>query len=166
MKKVLILYGVLVVAIAIFFFARGGSLFNFSFGGDSENTAKISNATAKVGNKTYKLILAKTDAEKVKGLSERNSLPKDTGMLFIFKDKAKYGFWMKNMKFPIDILYISDNKIVEIVENAPAPSKDQTPSSLPVYKPGVAVNYVLELNANEIKANKAKKGDSIELKGL
>lgn len=164
MKKVLILYGLLVLAIAIFFFARGGSFFNFNFNGN--NNSEVSKATAKVGNKTYKLILAKTDSEKVKGLSERDSLPKDQGMLFIFKDKAEYGFWMKNMKFPIDILYISDNKIVEIVENAPAPDKNTSPSNLPVYKPAEAVNYVLELNANEVKENKVKKGESVEFKGL
>lgn len=163
MKKVLILYGLLVIAIAIFFFARGGNFFNLNFTGG--NKSEVSNATAKVGSKTYKLILAKTDEEKIKGLSERDSLAKDTGMLFIFKEKGKYGFWMKKVKFPIDIIYISDTKIVDIIESAPAP-KDENTTSLPVYYPSEDINYVLELNAGEVKGNNVKKGDKIELKGL
>lgn len=165
MKKVLLLYGVLVVAIAIFFFVRGGSLFNFNFG-NRGNSTDVSKATATVGDKTYKLILARTEEEKIKGLSERDNLPKDTGMLFIFEEKAEHGFWMKNMRFPIDILYISDNKVVEIVENAPKPTENQDPSTLPIYRSGDPVNYVLELNANEVKENKVKEGDTVDLKGL
>lgn len=170
MKKVLILYGVLVVAIAIFFFARNSNFFNFNFAGRGNNATSsatiVSNATAKAGDKTYKLILAKTDKQKVLGLSGRDSLPKDTGMLFIFEEKGEYEFWMKNMKFPIDILYISDNKVVEIVENAPIPADNQDPSTLPVYAPGVPINYVLELAAGQVKENKVKEGDAIEFKGL
>lgn len=166
MKKVLILYGLLVLAIAIFFFARGSSFLNISLPGMGGNTTQTTNATTKIGDKTYKIIVAKSNEEKIKGLSERDSLPKDTGMLFVFEEKGEYGFWMKNMRFPIDIIYIDENKVVDIVENAPKPSENQDPSTLPVYKPASPVNYVLELNAGQVKESKLVVGDTIELKGL
>ena len=161
MKKVLIFYALLVVVIVVFAVSRGANLLNFG-GGDSGS----STITAKLGGKTYKLLLAKTDEEKKKGLSGRNSLPNDSGMLFIFSEKKIYPFWMKDMKFPIDIIYVNDDKIVDVVENAPAPTKDQTPSMLPIYKPSSEANYVLEVNANEFKNNKMKKGDTVTFKGV
>ncbi len=164
MKKVLVFYGILVIAIVIFALSRGFNLINFSLPGGS-NT-QVLGATTKAGEKTYKLIVAKTDEEKIKGLSGRDSLPKDTGMLFVFEEKGNHGFWMKNMKFPLDIVYISDNKVVEIIENAPAPSENQDPSTLPIYKPSEPANYVLELNAGQAKESNIKQGDTIELNDL
>lgn len=159
MKKVLLFYGLLIAALVIFLLARGTNFLNF--GGESS-----SNATAKIGSKTYKLILAKTDEEKIKGLSGRDNLASDTGMLFVFDKKGKHAFWMKDMKFPIDIIFINDNKITDIAQNAPPQSEGQLPSSLPVYKPSEDINYVLELNAGEIKKNKSKKGDKVTLQGV
>lgn len=158
MKKVLIFYGLLVLVIVVFFLSRGNSLLNFGLGGATP--------TAKIGTKTYKLILAKTDVEKMKGLSDRKSLPADQGMLFLFPKKDTYAFWMKGMLFPIDIIYIDDNKIVDIVENAPAPAAGQDASTLPIYKPGAAANYILEINAHQTSSNKIKKGDTVVLTGI
>lgn len=158
MKKVLFFYVLLVVVIIIFALSRGTNLLQFGTG--------TKGATAKIENKTYKLILTKTDAERIKGLSGRNSLAAGEGMLFTFSQKNKYAFWMKGMKFPIDIIYIDDNKVVDFVENAPAPSSGQDASTLPIYKPSSPANYVLEINANEITKNKIKKGDTVEFKNI
>lgn len=157
MKKVLIFYGLLVIAVVIFLLARGTN-FNFGFSGK--------NPTAKINNKTYKLILAKTDSERIKGLSGRSSLVKDTGMLFIFDKKGLYAFWMKDMKIPIDMLFINDNKIITVIENASTPTSGQDPSTLPIYKPTGEVNYVLEINANESSKNKFKEGDNVIFTGV
>lgn len=151
MKKVLIFYGLLVVAIVIFALSRGYTFFHFG----------TSSSTAKINGKTYQLILAKTSAEKIKGLSGRTSLDKNAGMLFIFATSDKYAFWMNNMKFPIDIIWINNNKIVDFVENAPAPSAGQNASMLPIYKPSDLANYVLEVNAHEVTSLKMKKGDTV-----
>lgn len=157
MKKVLLLYGLLVVVLIGFFLYRGGNFPNLGFG---------SSKTAKINNITYKLLVAKTTQEQIKGLSGRDSLPKDTGMLFVFKDKGIYPFWMKNMKFPIDILFINDNQIVDIFENAQVPSAGQVDSDLPKYKSSQEANFVLELNAHEVSTQKIKKGDKITLTGV
>ncbi len=157
MKKVLLLYGLLVIVLIGFFLFRGGKIPNFGFG---------PNASAKINNKTYKLILAKTTQDQIKGLSGRDNLPKDTGMLFVFKDKGIYPFWMKNMKFPIDIIFLDDNEITDVFENAQIPSAGQADADLQKYRPSQDVNYVLELNANESSAQGIKKGDKITLTGV
>lgn len=156
MKKVLLLYGVLVLALIIFFMVRGGHIPNFGFGAP----------TAKINNKSYKLIVAKTNLELIKGLSGRDSLAKDTGMLFIFKEKGIYPFWMKNMKFPIDIIFISDNTITDLYENVQPAPVGQPDQDIPKYKPSEAGNYVLELNANEVSKQKMKKGDNVTFTGV
>ncbi len=97
MKKVLILYGVLIIAIVVLAITRGGGLLNFFQG----------KPTATINKATYNVMLAKTDAERIKGLSGRDKLGTNEGMLFVFKDPGIYPFWMKNMKFPIDIIYIN-----------------------------------------------------------
>ena len=99
MKKLIIVYVVIIVLVIIFAIMRaGGNLGSLipTFG---------PKATATTNGKEIKIILAKSDSEKTKGLSGRKDLPKDQGMLFIFDHKDKYGFWMKDMKFPIDIIY-------------------------------------------------------------
>lgn len=158
MKKVLLFYVLLVVVIVVFALSRGTNLFHFG--------SSTGNVTAKIENKTYKIILAKTDADKIKGLSGRNNLAADEGMLFIFPQKAAYAFWMKGMKFPIDIIYIDDTKVVDFIENAPAPLAGQDASSLSIYKPGASANYVLEVNAHEVSKNKIKKGDVVTFTGI
>lgn len=158
MKKVLVFYVLLVVVIIIFALSRGTNLLQFG--------TSTKGATAKIENKTYKLILTKTDAEKIKGLSGRSNLAAGTGMLFAFPQKNKYAFWMKDMRFPIDIIYIDDNKVVDFVENAPAPASGQDASTLPIYKPSAPANYVLEVNAKEISKNKIKKGDTVIFSGI
>ena len=76
------------------------------------------------------------------GLSYRKFLPSDQGMLFIFPESGSYGFWMKDMNFSLDMVWLDqDKKVVGIVTNA-------TPESYPdVFMPPSLIKYVLELNA-------------------
>ena len=138
MKKVLLVYGLLVAVILFFVFLRfrGIDLFPNIIGG--------SDASVKINERTFEIEIADTDEKRIKGLSDRNSLDQDRGMLFIFDQKAKHGFWMKNVKFPLDLIYISDNKIVDIVKNAEP--KSATDTDIPIYQPKEEANYVLEIN--------------------
>jgi uncharacterized membrane protein (UPF0127 family) len=72
-------------------------------------------------NRTFKIELARTPEEQQKGLSNRASLPEDHGMLFLFDKPAPYGFWMKEMRFPLDIIFIKNKTVVTVDENLPAP---------------------------------------------
>lgn len=102
-------------------------------------------STVTISGHTFYVTVAKTEQQKEEGLSVKSSLPQDQGMLFPFDTPAFYAFWMRNMKFPIDIIYIANKKIVTIYSNVPAP-KNST-ETLPIYKPHQPADTVLEINA-------------------
>lgn len=96
-----------------------------------------------IRGKTFNVELARTKAEQTKGLSGRESLDIDAGMLFIFPSSDIYSFWMKDTKIPLDIIWIDDYKIVEMATlNLPVDN------NIPNYTPQSKAQYVLELNAN------------------
>lgn len=156
MKKILIAYGVLVLVVVILAFAKFKG-FNFfpSSGGK----------TAVINGHSYNLLIAKDDKSRQIGLSNRKSLDKNSGMLFIFPKKGIYSFWMKNTQIPLDMIYIDDDKIVYVVKNAP-PQAGKNDSNLPIYTPTVQANYVLEVNGGESDKYKYKSGDKVTLKGI
>jgi hypothetical protein len=86
--------------------------------------------------------IADTPALLEKGLGGRDSLPADRGMLFMFSQAGKYGFWMKDMRFPLDIVWMNADKTVVRVDSSVPP--DSYPD---LYGPPVPVKYVLEMNA-------------------
>jgi len=110
---------------------------------------------AKIDNHNFSLYLATTPKDRETGLAKFNKINVDQGMLFIFPEADYYSFWMKNMLFPIDIIFINQNKIVEIFENVPVSSKNP----LPIYTGSTKANEVLEINAGLSKKYGLKKGD-------
>ena len=101
--------------------------------------------TVTVNNQIIAVEIADTPAERKQGLSGRASLPTGTGLLFIFNEQDYHSFWMKEMNFPIDILWLDDDfKIVDAWINA-------EPSSYPkTFIPKNKTRYVLETNPGEI----------------
>ena len=93
--------------------------------------------------------VADTDAKRTQGLGFRNHLPVGKGMLFVFTKKARYGFWMKNMKIPIDIIWLNNHQIVDVLSDVSPPDD---PKKLPQsFYPKTDANFVLELSAGEAK---------------
>ena len=87
-------------------------------------------------------------------------------MLFIFETDGNYTFWMKDMRFPLDLVWISAECLVaEVVANAPPPEPGQTPNELARYTPSVQARYVLEINAGEAKTAEIDPGDAVEFAG-
>lgn len=109
----------------------------------------------KIGNYTYAVDVVSTDEGRVRGLSGRKELPERTGLLFVFEKSSVQGFWMKDMNFPIDIIWIDERLQVVGVERSVSP--DTFPEVF--YSPEL-VRYVLEVNAGEASA--LKFGDSVE----
>jgi uncharacterized membrane protein (UPF0127 family) len=103
-----------------------------------------------------------TLAERGRGLSGREMLPENSGMLFVFDTPGRYGFWMYGMKFPLDIIWIDERlRVVYFVENAqPCVNICET------YEPPADALYVLEVNAGFVKKYGLKVGDVVELGGL
>ena len=110
--------------------------------------------------------IADTADKKAKGLSGRKSLDKSSGMLFIFPKDTEPAFWMKDMFFPIDIIWINDDKITQIDKNVPNPISGAIDSQLPLYRPSLPIDYVLEVNAGFSDKNNLGIGDYVDLSSI
>jgi len=113
--------------------------------------------TLQLNDQSLIVELAETPKQWEKGLSNRASLSGADGMLFVFPSAHVPIFWMKNTHFPLDIIWIKDNLIVEITPSVPVEVSD----SLPTYSPQIPVNAVLELPAGYAAQNNLKPGDQI-----
>lgn len=118
--------------------------------------------TVTVRNTTFIVDVAITAKEKEVGLGFRNSLAQNHGMLFVYTNKERYPFWMRNMWFPIDMLWIDDRTIVDISKNVP--TSDKPVNQLPIYHPTVPVDKVLELPAGTVDRVGIVIGDKITIK--
>lgn len=166
MKRIAFLYLVFILILGSIVFIRSEVFKNQD--NQKRNTSPspspsvpLYNASVIINNRLFKVEVAKTQQQQIQGLSDRNSISSDSGMLFVFPQKSAYGFWMKNMKFPIDIIYINDDTIVDIFESVPTPSPDEKSTGLAVYTPLQDANYVLEINAGLSKEYGLKNGDKV-----
>ena len=103
--------------------------------------------------------ISDSQAKRAKGLSNRDSMPENNGMLFIFDGYQQPYFWMKDMRFPLDIMWLKDQTIVEITPEVAIP----TSTHLIMYQPGIPVNSILEVNAGWVKRNGILIGDKINI---
>ena len=101
------------------------------------------------------------DEDRAMGLMFRPSLPLDRGMLFLFERPDFHGIWMKNCKFPIDILWLDEaHKVVHLAEKVPpCTAKDDT--ACPVYSPLRRASFVVELSAGQARREKALVGTTV-----
>ena len=107
------------------------------------------------GEHRFMVEIADDDAERQRGLMEREPLADDRGMLFQFPDVAERGFWMRNTPSSLDIIYIDPRgRIVSIAKNVPPMSDDIIPSNGPA-------SGVLELRAGRADEIGAKAGDVV-----
>jgi hypothetical protein len=103
--------------------------------------------------------LAVSDAERARGLMDREKINPDQGMLFVFVDAGVHSMWMKNMLIPLDFLWLdNEQRIVHIEENIPPCERDPCPS----YASKIPAMYVLELKAGSIKQNELKLYDKVD----
>lgn len=117
-------------------------------------------AKAIINGHTINIELAVTNTEKAKGLGYRDSLAADSGMLFVYQNKDRYGFWMKGMRFPLDFIWIDGNKVVDLSQNIPHPINDSVQSvSL---APNMSIDKVLEVNAGLIESLNIRVGDLVQ----
>lgn len=154
MKRILILFVLLIII-----------LFGIKISKDYQEKGTLPFFTKKeviIKDKTFSVTLAKTQEEKQIGLSKHTSLPETEGMVFSFEKPDYYLFWMRDMKIPIDIIYIKNNKIVSIFENMQPPQPgNKNPE---VIKPEEPSDTVLEIQAGLSSKYSFKKGDEVKLK--
>src|SRR3954466_2735649 len=89
-------------------------------GGKAKPHAPPPTAQRPLGGKTFPLEVADTDANRQYGLMRRDSMPADHGMIFVFGDERERGFWMKNTRIPLDIVYVNAaGKVVSVKQMKP-----------------------------------------------
>lgn len=98
------------------------------------------------------------DRDRMMGLMFRPSLPEDRGLLFVFENVDLHAIWMKNCKFPIDVVWLDEAKqVVHVAENTPPCKADPCP----VYAPSRKGAYVVEINAGQAAREKLVLGSSL-----
>ncbi len=118
---------------------------------------------AVIREQVFKIEIADTAVSRMQGLSGRKDLDEQNGMLFVFKKPDKYGFWMKDMLFPIDIVWISGDRVAGFAESV-LPESSRAPSDLEIYYPPEPVDKVLEISAGLVKKYGFKAGNIIEIR--
>lgn len=103
-----------------------------------------------IGDKKYKVQIARTEEEKEKGLQGVTSLPEDEGMLFIYDEPQTVGFWMDSTEIPLDIIFINnDEEVISIYQGEPNSRTIAEEDN---------VKYVLEVN----QGSGIKPGDELD----
>lgn len=128
---------------------------------DDVRAALFSNSdeyTVYLGSVALAVTVADDETERVQGLSGAAGLRDLEGKLFIFDTDAKQGIWMKDMRFPLDIIWIDrDLRIVHIEENV-------APETYPkIFYPSSDARFVLEMNAHFVSSLRVKIGDVLTL---
>lgn len=117
--------------------------------------------TVLINNHQIIVEVADTDSLRTQGLSGRKILPKDYGMLFIFPSASYYRFWMKDMKIPLDFIWIDKDKVVDLTENVAIPKSDDL-KDLPTFSSRYPVDKILEVNVGTIKALNISIGNDVK----
>lgn len=111
---------------------------------------------ARLGEGNFDLYVAADDQKREKGLSNIAALKDHQGMIFIYIQADRYGFWMRQMNFPLDFIFLNDDRVVDIIANI-------SPSTYPtVFTPKFDSNKIIEVKAGTVQRNKIKVGDVLK----
>lgn len=114
--------------------------------------------TLTIGEAELRVEIADTPEARRTGLSDRTELPSDSGMLFVFDEPGLYHFHMQDMQFPIDIIWMDEQKrVVDIAEDVAPESYPQT------FGPSSSAQYVLEVNSGFSAEHGISRGARAEL---
>ena len=109
--------------------------------------------------------VADDNAELARGLGGRDRLARDAGMYFVLtNDRPR--FWMKGMRFPLDMIWIKDGRVVDVTADVPDEPRGTPDSRLPSYSPARTANRVLEVNAGWARRHDVRRGDRVRLTAL
>ena len=151
-KKIIIMMGVLVVALSGFYYSHARA--QNSGAVLKTDSLKITSADGK--SHQFNIELAITPDEQAYGLMNRESMPQDAGMLFVFGQEREIAFYMKDTLIPLDMIFIKkDGKISYIYENATPLDETSILSNGPVYA-------VLEINGGVSSKLGIKVGDVVD----
>ncbi len=124
-------------------------------------TLKSDKATVQIKDIKFSTEVVENDEDKQIGLSKYDDLKNEDAMLFVFEDEGIHPFWMKGMKFPIDIIYLRNGKITEIYPKVPPPR--YIDGEIINIDPKEKADHVLEINSGLSEKYKFKEGDTVRI---
>ena len=129
----------------------------FLLGGCNDGKpAGLPTTTMTIGNQTFTLEIARSGLEQEKGLMFRDVLPQGHGMIFPFDQQKVLGFWMANVRFPLDVLFVDASGKVVSIHQMKAYDKSTTSSDVPA-------KYAIELPKGAAEAAGVKVGDTLDI---
>ena len=133
------------------------SLIVFLFlSGCSQPGGNLPVVSMNIGSRTFNIEIAATPDSQEMGLMKRDSMPDDHGMIFVFEDERPRGFWMKNTRIPLDIVFLDSQGVVVSVHQMAAYDLNITSSDAPA-------RYAIEFNKGVVAAAGVKVGDKITI---
>lgn len=124
------------------------------------NLTKTPTKKLMLKNTTIDLLVAETPHETMWGLSDFPSLPPDTGMMFQFDTLGIYPFWMKDMRFALDMIWLdSDNRVITIHENISPDTYYKNPPEL--FQSTTPTSAVIEVSGGFVEKNNLSVGDRL-----
>lgn len=143
----------------------GGSDDNFASAPATTQPAAPEQVRVQVGDAAVTAEVADDSFERARGLSGRPHLSRDEGMLFLLPDDAPT-FWMKGMRFGLDIVWIRGRHVVDVTARIPAPRSGTPDSRLKTYSPSRAANNALEVRAGWAARNGVSVGDPVRVQDI
>jgi hypothetical protein len=128
-------------------------------GNDNEQSAP--RAVVEVGGVSVTAEVADDEASRTRGLSGRDRLDPDAGMLFLLPGDSP-SFWMKGMRFPIDIVWIKGGRVVDVTAGVQPPAG--TNEALATYSPRRAASRALEVNSGWAARHGVEPGDRVRVR--
>lgn len=160
---------VLLPIIGVILFITAIGLFQNRFEGSFYNPIQQETPTPtpekkeiSIAGNTLMVDVAQTDEQRKRGLSGRDSLEEGTGMLFVFDENSRPTFWMKDVSFAIDIIWVDDGKIVGIDKDV-QPEKAVAEEELALYPAPQPIDYAIEVNAGYNDGHLLNEGDTVNL---
>jgi uncharacterized membrane protein (UPF0127 family) len=145
-------YGILSILVATVLLALLGYLVV------SRRSSGLPEVTVSFGDTHIRAEIAGSTLSRARGLSYRDELLDGRGMLFTFGAASRHTFWMKGMNFSIDIVWLRNDKVVDITPNVD-PQRGAMMTLLKTYSPKVPADDVLELPAGYAAAHNIRVGD-------
>ncbi len=173
-KKIYILIAIILLLTSVFAIYKTlntdpfAEMISTQQSGNKNNRSQLASITnnlpiMRINDKEIFVEIANDNQLRAKGLSGRESLPPNQGMLFVYDIANLPAFWMYDMRIDLDMIWINNNQVVDITRNVPAPEEGTPTSELPQYYPSQSVNAILEVNAGFAEKNNIQIGDAVTL---
>jgi len=164
MRKILLSCFIIFAIIVFIGCGRAPVTVNHSTVEQSDGSKHVrSSNTISVNGILVEVEVARTMEEKMQGLSGREMLPEGKGMLFVYDQPVRPSFWMKEMRFSIDIIWIRNGKVVDVSADLPYPQLSQPLSELPTFSPSEFATHVLEVPAGWAEKNGVVIGSEVTI---